>query len=235
MLRNEFIDEPIVKELAQKKNQNEFDEYLLGLFKVSGSELFEQISPDVAKMVGLKRDHFGHEVVNVPLKYKRMRIEHGNIFAPTKTFTKNNTGPYSKYLSDKKDLDYNNYVNYIEDIPLISFPKWKFERKPHLAHILRPINTLYTQWSDFMPRRPKQIKHEQHICVLHGKETFRIVSPIFRKNIYVGDYEHVYNYESPVDFFKPNYDRFPYLKQFKFIEVELNAGDCMYVPAYFYI
>lgn len=38
-----------------------------------------------------------------------------------------------------------------------------------------------------------------------------------------------------MDFFKPDYDKFPYAKQFDFVEVELSVGDCMYVPAYYYI
>lgn len=77
--------------------------------------------------------------------------------------------------------------------------------------------------------------HEQHICVLKGKETFRIVSPIFRKNIYCGELEQLNEIDSPMDFFKPDYEKFPYAKQFEFVEIELAAGDCMYVPAYYYI
>lgn len=121
------------------------------------------------------------------------------------------------------------------DQPLIAFPRWKFEHKSLLASILRPINTIYTQWADFLPRKPKKIMHEQHICVVQGKEIFRMVSPIFRKNIYVGELEKFKHDESPMDFFKPDYEKFPYAKQFEFVEVELDAGDCMYVPAYYYI
>lgn len=62
-----------------------------------------------------------------------------------------------------------------------------------------------------------------------------MVSPIFRKNLYVGVYDNTPAKQTPVDFFKPDYDRFPLLSQVKFITVTLDAGDCMYVPAYYYI
>ena len=38
-----------------------------------------------------------------------------------------------------------------------------------------------------------------------------------------------------MDFFNPDYDKFPYAKQFKFVEADLFAGDCLYIPAYFYV
>jgi hypothetical protein len=37
-----------------------------------------------------------------------------------------------------------------------------------------------------------------------------MVSPIFRKNIYAGEIESLGHDESPMDFFNPNYERFPY-------------------------
>ena len=62
-----------------------------------------------------------------------------------------------------------------------------------------------------------------------------MVSPIFRKNIYVGQLEHLEKDQSPMDFFNPDYEKFPYAKQFEFVEIELEAGDCLYIPAYFYV
>ena len=104
-----------------------------------------------------------------------------------------------------------------------------------ISKILRPINILYTQWSDFEPRRPHKTEYEQHMCLVKGREIVRLVSPIFRKNIYVGQLEHLGRDETPMDFFNPDYEKFPYAKQFKFVEVELNPGDCLYIPAYFYV
>lgn len=126
-------------------------------------------------------------------------------------------------------------------MPLTSFPRWQpftttMRRDNDLLNqVLRPINTLYTQWPNFEPRRPWKVRYEQWMCVVKGRELIRMVSPIFRKNIYVGQLEHLEKDESPMDFFDPDYDKFPYAKQFKFVEVELEAGDCLYIPAYFYV
>lgn len=101
--------------------------------------------------------------------------------------------------------------------------------------MLRPISQLYTERSDDGKRKPKKINNEQHICILNGREKFRLVSPIFRKNIYVGEFEALGPDESPVDFFEPEFRKFPFAQNVNFIEVTLQAGDCMYVPAYFYV
>lgn len=37
-----------------------------------------------------------------------------------------------------------------------------------------------------------------------------------------------------MDFFKPDYVKFWQAKPVKFIDVELGAGDCLYVPAFYY-
>lgn len=88
-------------------------------------------------------------------------------------------------------------------------------------------------WKDF-ERRPRKIVNEQYVCVVKGQERYRIVSPIFRKNIYVGDVS-VLKGESPLNFFDFDSDKYVFTKQAKFIDVILNAGDCMYIPAYYYI
>ena len=99
---------------------------------------------------------------------------------------------------------------------------------------LKPMKRTLTMWSDFN-RRPKKTSFERHICVYSGSETFRLASPIFRKNIYVGVFEKLSPKVSPIDFFKIDYDHFPFAKQFKLLEVTLQPGDCLYVPAYYYI
>ena len=121
---------------------------------------------------------------------------------------------------------------------MASFPRWKqmgARKMPLLGKILRPISTLYTEWTDFGPRSPQKLNHEQQICVLKGSEKFRLVSPIYRQNIYVGEVEELEADQSPVDFFDPDFEQFPFAKNAQFIEVVLEAGDCMYVPAYYYV
>ena len=93
---------------------------------------------------------------------------------------------------------------------------------------------MFTQWGPFK-RYPKRIKQEQYICVVKGKEEFRLVSPIFRPNIYVGSYNQLADDVSPVDFFDNNDDeKFPLKKAARILTATVEAGDCLYVPAYFY-
>lgn len=47
------------------------------------------------------------------------------------------------------------------------------------------------------------------ICLIEGQETFKMVSPIYRHNIYVGVFENLKDYETPIDFFNPDYVKFP--------------------------
>ena len=62
-----------------------------------------------------------------------------------------------------------------------------------------------------------------------------IVSPIFRDNIYVNAYEEQRRGESPLNFFDVDWIKYPLAGHVNFLETTLNAGDCMYVPAYYYI
>ena len=70
---------------------------------------------------------------------------------------------------------------------------------------------------------------------MKGREEFRLVSPIFRQNIYVGAFDELKPDQSPINFFDPNISKFPLVEHVQFLELTLDAGDCVYVPAYYYI
>jgi len=61
-----------------------------------------------------------------------------------------------------------------------------------------------TLWEDFS-RKPKRSVYEKYTCVMRGKERFRIVSPVFRQNIFVNNIEGMAPDESPLDFFDPQH------------------------------
>lgn len=104
---------------------------------------------------------------------------------------------------------------------------------PQIAKILRKVGNKMTLWKDF-ERVSTKIEHEQYICVVKGAERFRLVSPIFRKNIYVGAYpEH--KDQSPLDFFAHSHKKYPHASNVNFLDITLKSGDCVYVPAYYYI
>jgi hypothetical protein len=103
-----------------------------------------------------------------------------------------------------------------------------------LTKLLRGRGKMITIWKDFN-RVPKKIIAEQYICVIKGMERFKFFSPIFRKNFYVGAYEKLAKDHCPLDLFNFDANKFLFTKQAKLIDVTLNAGDCMYIPAYYYI
>ena len=67
-----------------------------------------------------------------------------------------------------------------------------------------------------------------------GTEQFKLVSPIYRQNIYVGAFEELKKDETPLDFFDVNYKAYPFAKDVVFLDATLYPGDCLYVPAFFY-
>ena len=98
--------------------------------------------------------------------------------------------------------------------------------------LFREENVLFTQWNDFN-RKPVKTEKEQFICVAKGNEMFRLASPIYRQNLYIGAFEELTSDKTPIDFYKLSFKRFPFVKDVNFLDVFLNEGDCMYVPAYF--
>ena len=90
-----------------------------------------------------------------------------------------------------------------------------------------------TIWENFT-RIPKKAFNEELKCVMKGKEQFKLVSPIFRQNIYVGVWDKYSEHFSPLNFFDVDLKRYPHAKEATFINVTLSAGDCLYIPAYYY-
>ena len=118
------------------------------------------------------------------------------------------------------------------------FPNWNdeddFDDEITLAEIFLLEKRTLTYWPHFK-RRPKKYDTEQYICVLSGVERFRVVSPIFRENIYVGQFERTPITQTPVDFFEYSPMQWPLADEVNFLETTLESGDCLYVPAYFWV
>lgn len=91
-----------------------------------------------------------------------------------------------------------------------------------------------TLWEDFI-RIPKHEENEQYICVMAGREEFRMVSPIYRQNIFVGSMDDEPSNTTPLDFFDSQHTSYFRTKNVNFLDAILEAGDCMYVPAYYYL
>ena len=50
---------------------------------------------------------------------------------------------------------------------------------------------------------------EQYICVVKGKEHFKLASPIFTQSLYVGVVEKIGKHNSPIDFFRQQREKYP--------------------------
>ena len=119
------------------------------------------------------------------------------------------------FLSEKKTMNRNTYLSFMEKQKLLYFPSFS---RPGLfgtnqvGEMLRLRQREMTIWPNFK-RVPKKLEGENYICVMKGREKFRLVSPIFRKNIYVNTLENINlpPWQSPVDFFNPDKVKYPWV------------------------
>jgi len=90
-------------------------------------------------------------------------------------------------------------------------------------------------WGPFI-RKPEYKDKERYVCVLNGKEQFRMVSPIYKHEIYSGVMEELDPQITPLNFFtKTNTTRFPLFERAKVLDVIVDAGSCIFVPAFYWV
>ena len=81
--------------------------------------------------------------------------------------------------------------------------------------------------------RPHTDAMENMMCVYEGYKNFTIVAPMDRKYIYSGTEGYPDNY-SPVEFVDIDYQKYPLMKHARVKMAHIAAGDCLYVPAYYW-
>jgi len=61
--------------------------------------------------------------------------------------------------------------------------------------------------------KPKQVPGETFMCLLGGSENFRVISSVFKQNLYSGVYDDLLPTEIPedVDLFNVNESKYPLL------------------------
>jgi len=83
------------------------------------------------------------------------------------------------------------------------------------------------------------VTEETYVCLTTGNEIFRLVSPVFKQNMYSGVREELSSNISPVDLFYEqtlkNFELFPLLQLTQVFEVNMTAGNCMFVPSFWWI
>lgn len=67
--------------------------------------------------------------------------------------------------------------------------------------------------------------NNRFILNLHGLKRWIITSPLKRNNLYLNKFGH-----SEVNWFSPNYQKYPLLKEVMSNEIILQEGELLYIP-----
>ena len=104
---------------------------------------------------------------------------------------------------------------------------------PGLMNDLLDISII-TYWHGYGTlTKPHTDSMENMMCVYEGYKNFTIVSQYDRKYIYAGWNGLPDNY-SPVEFVAPDYEKWPLFKHARVKTVHIAAGDCLFLPAYYF-
>jgi hypothetical protein len=87
-------------------------------------------------------------------------------------------------------------------------------------------------------RKPKQDEGEMLHCVVDGKEHYKLMSPVFKQNLYSGVYDDLHPRALPGDLslFDVNPEKYPQTANVQdyILDVTVEKGDCLYIPALYY-
>ena len=103
-----------------------------------------------------------------------------------------------------------------------------------ITKMLRNRLLALTIWKDFV-RKPEYFERERYVCVLDGTEHFKMVSPIFKQNIYSGVFEELLPEESPLDFFNVNENKYPLFYKAKVLDAVVEKGGCVFIPSFYWV
>lgn len=73
--------------------------------------------------------------------------------------------------------------------------------------------------------------------MVKGRETFRMVAPVFKQNIYAGVFDDLDPLETPLNFFETDPAKIAQYKLVKLsdiYEATLDQGSCLFIPAYYW-
>ena len=106
-------------------------------------------------------------------------------------------------LTGSLDLKGNKQLYYIRNEMILSRTlAGDIVRPLFISKALRARHTGLTVWPSFDDRRPEFSNRERYVCLVSGIEEFRLVSPVFKQNLYSGVLEELRPNETPLDFFK---------------------------------
>jgi hypothetical protein len=129
-------------------------------------------------------------------------------------------------------------IHYLDD-DLLRASKLRADYEMPLLHkFLRLQKTSLSIWPPIQ-HVTKSVLGETFMCVLDGSEEFRLMSPVFKQNLYSGVYDDLKPTDVPQDInlFHVNKDKYPLLAEAEpyILKAWLQAGDCIYIPAYYFM
>jgi len=108
-----------------------------------------------------------------------------------------------------------------------------------LRQILKKEGEALSIYPVKIKRKPGSEPMERFICVLAGEESLKMLSPVFKQNIYQGVYDYIHPEDIPsdIDMFNIDTTQFPLLALVSdyILNAKLEKGDCVYVPALYWI
>ena len=136
--------------------------------------------------------------------------------------------------------DEKKYVTFAEDFVL--HPSLRndtdYKNSP-LRSILKPEGETLSIFPIKIKRKPNKEDLERFICVLEGKESFKMIHPVFKENVYQGVYDDLHPEDIPtdIDLFNVDAEKYPLLEMASdyILHTDLEKGDCLYVPSLFWI
>jgi len=117
---------------------------------------------------------------------------------------KNLTANYKNFTIVSNRMDPTKYMHYIQDLNLMPYQLWNHDQMYGdivLHKMLNFRSRTLTLWQGDFTRQPRMYPFENLFCLIEGTELFRVVSPIFRDNLYVGHFENWPPHEAPFSFF----------------------------------
>ena len=115
-----------------------------------------------------------------------------------------------------------------------------YQKPDILDTILRHQATKLTSWPAF-ERKVLQDDGERVFCSIQGSMRIALVSPVFQQNLYNGVFDDLDPEDVPheIDLFHMEelFEEYPLLEEANeyILTGEINKGDCLYVPALFWM
>lgn len=104
--------------------------------------------------------------------------------------------------------------------------KEDYNEPRYLSIYLKMTSIGLTYWGEFN-RKPLFNHDERVVCIIKGKERFRLVSSIFKQNMYSGVFEDLDPLDTPINLFETDLEkikRYKLMKLGNVFEAEVEKG-----------